>query len=100
MNLRSVKTALLRHFGHNGYKLLDKSTGAIFKLQDIILLCDSSQVDSAAKSLRVTKKTWWSSQSIVLSSYTSMLFAFIYINGILQSVKKLLVQFSCLSFYK
>jgi len=31
-----VKTALLGHFGHDGYKLLDKSTGTVFKSRDII----------------------------------------------------------------
>jgi len=32
----SVKTALLVYFGHDGYKLLDKSTSAIFKSRDVI----------------------------------------------------------------
>jgi len=36
LNPRSVKTTLLGYFGHDGYKLLNKSTGAIFKSQDII----------------------------------------------------------------
>jgi len=36
LNPRSVKTALLGYFGHNGYKLLDKSTGTVFKSQDVI----------------------------------------------------------------
>ena len=36
LNLRSVKTALLGYFGRDGYKLLDKSTGAVFKLRDVI----------------------------------------------------------------
>jgi len=31
-----VKTALLGYFGHNGYKLLDKSTGTVFKSRDVI----------------------------------------------------------------
>ena len=70
------------------------------KWYQVLLLCNSSQVDSAAKSLRVTKRTQWSFQSIVLATYTSMLFALIYIDSILQPAKKLLVQFSCLSFYK
>ena len=33
---RSVKTALLGYFGHNGYKLLDKTTDIVFKSQDVI----------------------------------------------------------------
>ena len=33
---RSVKTALLGYFGHNGYKLLDKTTGTVFKSRDVI----------------------------------------------------------------
>ena len=65
-----------------------------------MVLCNSSQVDSAAKSLRVTKRTQWSSCSIVPATYTSMLFALVYIDGILQLAKRLLVQFPCLSFYK
>ena len=36
LNPRSVKTALLGYFGYNRYKLLDKSTGAVFKSRDII----------------------------------------------------------------
>jgi len=28
--------SLLGYFGHDGYKLLDKSTGAVFRSQDII----------------------------------------------------------------
>jgi len=36
LNPRLVKTVLLGYFGHNGYKLLDKSTGAIFKSRDVI----------------------------------------------------------------
>lgn len=36
LNPRSVKTALLCYFGHNGYKLLDKSTSAVFKSRDVI----------------------------------------------------------------
>ena len=64
------------------------------------MLCDSCWVDSAAKSLKVVKRTWWSSCSIVLATYTSMLFALVYIDGILQPARRLLVQFSCLSFYK
>jgi len=36
LNPRSVKTVLLGYFGHNSYKLLDKSTGKVFKSQDII----------------------------------------------------------------
>jgi len=31
-----VKTALLGYFRHDGYKLLDKTTGAVFKSRDII----------------------------------------------------------------
>ena len=65
-----------------------------------MVLCNSSQVDSAAKSFRVTKRTQWSSCSIVPATYTSMLFALVYIDGILQLAKRLLVQFPCLSFYK
>ena len=49
--------------------------------------------------MRVIKRTQWSSRSIVLPTYTSMLFALVYIDGILQSAKRLLVQFSCPSFY-
>ena len=64
------------------------------------MLYDLSQVDLAAKSLKVTKRTQWSSYSIMPATYTSMLFALIYIDSILQPAKKLLVQFSCLSFYK
>jgi len=33
---RSVKTALLGYFGHNGYKLLDKTTDIVFKSRDVI----------------------------------------------------------------
>ena len=65
-----------------------------------MVLCNSSRVDSAAKSLRVTKRTQWSSHSIVPATYTSMLFALIYIDGILQPAKRLQVQFPCPSFYK
>ena len=36
MNPRLVKTALLGYFGHDGYKLLDKSTGTVFKSRDVI----------------------------------------------------------------
>ena len=36
MSPRSVKTALLRYFRHDGYKLLDKTTGIVFKSQDVI----------------------------------------------------------------
>ena len=36
LNPRLVKTALLGYFGHNGYKLLDKSTSTIFKSRDVI----------------------------------------------------------------
>ena len=64
------------------------------------MLYDLSQVDLAAKSLKVTKRTQWSSYSIMPATYTSMLFALIYINGILQLAKRLPVQFSCLLFYK
>ena len=64
------------------------------------MLCDSSQVDLVAKSLRVTKRTQWGSHLIVPATYTSMLFALIYIDGILQLAKRLPVQFPCLSFYK
>jgi len=64
------------------------------------MLCDSSRVDLAAKSLRVIKRTQWGSHLIVPATYTSMLFALIYINGILQPAKRLLVQFPCLLFYK
>ena len=64
------------------------------------MLCDSSQVNSAAKSLRVTKRTQWGSHLIVPATYTSILFALVYIDGILQPAKRLLVQFPCLSFYK
>ena len=64
------------------------------------MLYNSSQVDSAAKSLRVTKRTQWDSYSIVPATYTSTLFALIYIDSILQPAKRLLVQFSCPSFYK
>jgi len=34
---RLTRVNLLEYFGRKGYKLLDKRTGAIFKLQDIIL---------------------------------------------------------------
>ena len=64
------------------------------------MLYDLSQVDLAAKSLKVTKRTQWSSYSIMPATYTSMLFALIYIDSILQPAKRLLVQFPCLSFYK
>ena len=64
------------------------------------MLYDLSQVDLAAKSLKVTKRTQWSSYSIMPATYTSMLFALIYINGILQLAKRLPVQFSCPLFYK
>jgi len=33
---KSIKTALLGYFGCDGYKLLDKVTGIVFKSQDII----------------------------------------------------------------
>jgi len=33
---RSVKTTLLRYFRHDSYKLLNKTTGIVFKSQDII----------------------------------------------------------------
>ena len=66
----------------------------------VCVLCDSSQVNSAAKSLRVTKRTQWGSHLIVPATYTSILFALVYIDGILQPAKRLLVQFPCLSFYK
>jgi len=33
---RSVKVSLLEYYGHNGYKLLERSTGTIFKSRDII----------------------------------------------------------------
>ena len=36
LNPRSVKTILLGYFRYNGYKLLDKTTGTIFKPRDII----------------------------------------------------------------
>jgi len=36
LNPRSVKTALLGYFGCDGYKLLDKSTGTVFKSQNVI----------------------------------------------------------------
>ena len=36
LNPRSVKTALLGYFGHNGYKLLNKNTGTIFKSRNVI----------------------------------------------------------------
>jgi len=36
LNLRSVKTALLGYFGRDGYKLLEKNTGTIFKSRDVI----------------------------------------------------------------
>jgi len=52
------------------------------------MLCNSSQVDLAAKSLRVTKRTQWGSQLIELPTYTSMLFALIYLDGI-QLAKRL-----------
>ena len=32
----SAKTVLLGYFGHNSYKLLDKTTGAMFKSRDVI----------------------------------------------------------------
>ena len=32
----SVKVTLLGYFGHNGYKLLEKNTGAIFRSHDVI----------------------------------------------------------------
>ena len=35
------------------------------------MLCNLGQVNSAAKSLIVIKRTWWSSQSIVLATYPS-----------------------------
>ena len=46
-------------------------------------MCNSSWVDLVTKSLRVTKKTQWNSWSIVLATYTSILFALIYIDGII-----------------
>jgi len=64
------------------------------------LLYDLSQVDLAAKSLRVIKRTQWSFCSIMPATYTSILFTLIYIDSILQPVKRLLVQFPCPSFYK
>ena len=36
MNPRLVKTTLLGYFGCDGYKLLDKNTGTIFKSRDVI----------------------------------------------------------------
>jgi len=33
---RSVKVSLLEYYGHDGYKLLERSTGTIFKSHDII----------------------------------------------------------------
>ena len=36
LNPRLVKTALLGYFGRDGYKLLEKNTGAIFKSRDVI----------------------------------------------------------------
>jgi len=33
---RSVKVSLLGYYGHNGYKLLERSTGTIFKSRDVI----------------------------------------------------------------
>ena len=33
---RSVKVALLGYFGHDGYKLLEKNTGAIFRSHNVI----------------------------------------------------------------
>ena len=33
---RSVKTMLLRYFGRDGYKLLNRETGFIFRSQDVI----------------------------------------------------------------
>jgi len=35
-NPRSVKTTLLGYFGHDRYKLLDKSTGTVFKSRNVI----------------------------------------------------------------
>jgi len=63
------------------------------KIQQVFLLYNSSWVDSAVKPLRVTKKTQWGSWSIVLATYTSMLFALIYIDAILQPAKRLPAQF-------
>ena len=34
--LRSVKVSLLGYYRHNGYKLLERSTGTIFKSHDVI----------------------------------------------------------------
>jgi len=36
LNPRSIKTALLGYFGCDSYKLLDKSTSAVFKSRDVI----------------------------------------------------------------
>ena len=36
LTLQSVKTVLLGYFGHDSYKLLDKSTSAVFKSRDVI----------------------------------------------------------------
>ena len=36
LNPRLVKTALLGYFGYDRYKLLDKSTSAVFKSRDVI----------------------------------------------------------------
>jgi len=66
---------------------------------DCLLLYDLSWVNSAAKSLRVTKRTQWSSRPIVPATYTSTLSALIYIDGILQPAKRLSVQFPYLLFY-
>jgi len=66
----------------------------------VLMLCNLSWVDLTAKSLRVIKRTQWDSCLIVPTTYTSMLFALVYINSILQPAKRLPVQFSCLLFYK
>jgi len=33
---RSVKTSLLGYFGREGYKLLDRETGSVFRSRDVI----------------------------------------------------------------
>jgi len=36
LSARSVRVSLLGYFGYDGYKLLDKSTGAVFRSRDVI----------------------------------------------------------------
>ena len=36
LSARSVRVSILGYFGHNGYKLLDKSTSVVFRSWDVI----------------------------------------------------------------